>query len=639
VSAISHGAPIADRRILRFVAFAVAVVLGVGTLTARVVQLQVVQGGQFADLSARNSRVLQAVPSARGLITDRNGQVLVTNVPSFSVKIRPADLPLDEREAVVGRLAGLIGQDPADINTTLDADTGSRYDLVRVARDIPEDTARLIAESAADLPGVEVVVEPRREYPQGMLVSQLIGYTGPVNAEQIKDLKGKGYLPDDLIGKAGVEATYETMLRGSYGIEEVERDARGRKLQVLQTVKQAQAGDSLELSIDLRTQQNAQDALKWAMGIVGIQRGVFIAMNPQTGEILAMVSLPTYDDNLFSGGISNADYQKLLTDPGKPLINHAVNAHYPPGSTYKLVAGTGGLADKKITATTKVQTKGYLTLGGTRFYDWNKKGFGPCDIKCGFGHSSDTFFFQVGAMLGIDRLAYWANQFGFGEKTGIDLPGEVTGIVPSSQWKMDTFGQPVYPGEVYQASIGQGYDVVTPIQLINAYAALANGGTLYQPRIVRRILAPDGSVVQDFQPTVLKQMDVPASALKDMRLAARNVVNLRHTYNLVDMPLVVAGKTGTAEFGLRDSKGRLPYHSWFVGFLPKDPTPKANDPGGLKAVSRTDSELAILAFAYDSRTKGNAATEIAKKFLQLQYGIKHDYTRVDLLKRGNFYGN
>jgi membrane peptidoglycan carboxypeptidase len=204
---------------------------------------------------------------------------------------------------------------------------------------------------------------------------------------------------------------------------------------------------------------------------------------------------------------------------------------------------------------------------------------------------------------------------------------------------MDTFGQPVYPGEVYQASIGQGYDVVTPIQLINAYAALANGGTLYQPRIVRRILAPDGSVVQDFQPTVLKQMDVPASALKDMRLAARNVVNLRHTYNLVDMPLVVAGKTGTAEFGLRDSKGRLPYHSWFVGFLPKDPTPKANDPGGLKAVSRTDSELAILAFAYDSRTKGNAATEIAKKFLQLQYGIKHDYTRVDLLKRGNFYGN
>jgi penicillin-binding protein 2 len=639
VSVLAHDAPTADRRILRFVAFAVAVVLGVGTLTARVVQLQVLQGGQFADLSARNSRVLQAVPSARGLIYDRNGQVLVTNVPSFSVKVRPADLPLTEREAVVARLAGLVGGDPADINATLDANTGSRYDLVRVARDIPEDTARIIAESAADMPGVEVVVEPRREYPQGMLVSQLIGYTGPVSADQIKDLKGKGYLPDDLIGKAGVEATYEDVLRGTYGIEEVERDARGRKLQVLQTVKQAQAGESLELSIDLRTQQNAEDALKWAMKLVGIQRGVFIAMDPQTGEILAMVSLPTYDDNLFSGGISNADYQKLLEDPGKPLINHAVNAHYPPGSTYKLVTGTGGLGDKKITTTTKVQTKGYLTLGGTRFYDWNKKGFGPCDIKCGFGHSSDTFFFQVGAMLGIDRLAHWANEFGFGEKTGIDLPGEVTGIVPTDQWKMDTFGQPIYPGEVYQASIGQGYDVVTPIQLINAYAALANGGTLYQPRIVRRVLAADGSVVQDFEPTVLKKMDVSPSVLKDMRLAARNVVNLRHTYNLVDMPLVVAGKTGTAEFGLRDSQGRLPYHSWFVGFLPKDPTPKADDPGGLKAVARTDSQLAILAFAYDSRTKGNAATEIAKKFLQLQYGIKHDYTRVDLLKRGNFYGN
>lgn len=470
-------------------------------------------------------------------------------------------------------------------------------------------------------------------------MSQVLGYTGPVDAAQLASLAGRGYLPDDTIGKTGVEATYETQLRGTYGSQEVERDAQGQKLQVLQTVTPAVAGDSLQLSIDLRTQKNGEAALKWAMSKVGIKRAVFLAMNPQTGEVLAMVSLPTYDDNLFASGISTKDYQALLNDPGQPLINHAVNEHYPPGSTYKIVTGTGALADKKITASTKIRTRGYLTLGGTRFYDWNKAGFGACNIMCGFAHSSDTFFYQVGAMLGIERLAYWARQYGFGQPTGIDLPGEVPGIVPDNQWKMQALGQLIYPGEVYQAAIGQGYDMVTPIQMLNAYAALANGGTLYQPQVVREVIGPDGQVVQPFAPKVLRKLPVAGSVLAEMRRAARNMEVVRHTLNLVDMPIVMAGKTGTAEFGLRDSKGRLPYHSWFVGFLPKDPHKSANDPNGFAAVSRTDSDFAFLVFAYDTRTYGNAATEIVKKFLQLQYGIKKDYTMIDLLKRVNFYGN
>ena len=362
---------------------------------------------------------------------------------------------------------------------------------------------------------------------------------------------------------------------------------------------------------------------------IGLKRGVVIVMNPQTGEILALVSLPTYDDNLFARGISNADYQKLLDDPDKPLLNHATQARYPPGSTYKLVTGTGGLADKKITATTQLLTKGYLTIGTTKFYDWNRRGFGPCDIYCGFGHSSDTFFFQVAGMLGIDRLAYWAEQFGFGQKTGIDLPGEVSGIVPTNQWKQDALGAPIFPGETYQAGIGQGYDVVTPIQLINAYAALANGGTVYQPQIVHEIVGPDGQVVRPFKPIVLHKIDVPGSVLKTMRNAARNVVVVRHTYNLVDLPIKVAGKSGTAEFGVRDAEGRLPFHSWFVGFVPKDPVNGSFD--------NHDSQLMVLAFAYDSRTKGNAATEIVKYYLQMHFGIKKDYRLTDLLERSNFY--
>jgi penicillin-binding protein 2 len=526
--------------------------------------------------------------------------------------------------------------DPADITAAIDAQR-STFDPVRIARDVPRATADVILESGPDLPGVEVVVEARRLYVEGPLLSQVIGYTGPLGPGEL-DLTSKAdYLPDDLVGKAGVESVYEKALRGAYGTESVQRTASGRTTQVLRAVRPAEAGQSLRLTIDTKEQKLAQQALEWGMTAAGLKRGVVIVMNPQTGEILALVSLPTYDDNAFATGISNADYQNLLKDSNKPLINHAVAAHYPPGSTYKLVTGSGGLADGKITPTTRLMTHPYLTLGTTRFYDWNRRGFGACNIRCGFAHSSDTFFFQVAGKLGIDRLAYWAHQFGFGLKTGIDLPAEASGIVPSNQWKLDEMGLPIFPGEVYQAGIGQGYDVVTPIQLINAYAALANGGKLYQPQVVREVVGPDGTVVRPFQPQLIRRLPVPQDVLTEMRLAARNVVLVRHTYNLVDLPVIVAGKSGTAEFGIKDKKGRLPFHSWFVGFVPSNPTPVPGDPQGLKAVARADSSLVVLAFAYDSRTKGNVATEIVKYYIQLHFGIKKDYRIPDLLRRGNFY--
>ena len=617
------------RSLSRFLVFGLVVLIGVSGLTARLLYLQIVDGGRFATLSTRNRTVLEAIQSPRGVIYDRKGRSLVTNVPTFAVKIRPADLPLERRPEVVERLSVLLGIDKATINGIIDGNPGSTFDLVRIAGDVDQNTARLIAEAGFQLPGVEVAVEARRQYVDGPLMSQILGYTGSISSSQLKRLKDLGYLPDDLLGQVGLEAQYETELRGTYGSQSVERDASGRRTQVLQTITQARPGDSLTLTIDTDMQRYAEKALKWAIDAVGLKRGVVIAMNPQTGEVLAMVSLPTYDNNLFARGISNADFGRLLNDPDKPLLNNATQAHYPPGSTYKLVTGTGGLADHKITATTQIETKAYLTLGATRFYDWNRQGFGPCDIYCGFGQSSDTYFFQVAGKLGIDRLGHWANQFGFGKPTGIDLPGEVSGIVPTNQWKQDVLGARIYPGEVYQAGIGQGYDVVTPIQLINAYAALANGGTLYKPQLVHDIVGSDGTVVRPFQPKVLSRMDVPASVLKTMRNAARSTVTLRHTYNLVDLPIKVAGKSGTAEFGLKDKQGRLPFHSWFVGFVPKDAKSGSFD--------GTDSPLVVLAFAYDSRTLGNVATEIVKYFLQMQYGIKKDYRLTDLLVRSNFY--
>ena len=625
------------RPLIRFIAFALAVVIGLTALTARLFYLQIAHGGQYTTLANGNRTVLQAIPSARGLIYDRNGVPLVRNVPSYAVKIRPADLPESKRKDVVGQLAALLGIETATINIAVDSNPGSRFDQVRIAADVPADIASFIAESRLDLPGVEVVVESRRQYETGDLLAQVLGYTGAIDAERLADLRADGYLPDDLLGLTGVEATYEAQLRGLYGLETVERDAQGRRLQVLETLREAQPGESLQLTIDVHEQELAETALRWGIAEAGLNRGVVIVMNPQNGEILAMVTLPTYDNNAFAEGISNDAFQALVNDPSQPLLNHAVNEHFPPGSTYKLVAGTGALADRLITARQRLQTASFLSIGDTRFYDWNRRGFGRCDLYCGFGHSSDTYFFQLSGMLGIDRLAYWADEYGFGKPTGVDLPGEASGIVPSNEWKLETLGSEIYPGEVWQAGIGQGYDVVTPLQLINAYAALANGGTLYRPHVVGDILGPDGSVVDTVGPEVLGTVDAPATVLETMRRAARNVVVIRHTYNLVDMPIVISAKTGTAEFGTRDAQGRLPFHSWFVAFVPKDPNVTASDPSGFRAAARTDSELIVLAFAYDSNTQGNAATEIVKYYLQMHFGLSQDYRRPELLERGNFY--
>jgi penicillin-binding protein 2 len=626
----------ASRPQTRFLAFGIAVVVAVVGLGGRLFYLEIANGAALPPPAPLFSAAVQAMPSSRGLIYDRAGRALVANVPVYVVKIRPADLPLPRRPEVVTRLAALIGTPEADINAALDASTGSRFDLVRIAGPVPRATADLILESGPDLPGVEIVVEARREYPTGPLLSQVVGYTAPITAQQLERSAAVSYLPDDSIGVAGVEATYESQLRGEYGVQRIERDQAGRKVQVLATT-QPTAGASLRLTIDSHEQQIAQQALQWGMRAAGLKRGVVIVMNPQTGELLALVTLPTYDDNAFAAGISGAEFRGLVSDPNKPLTNHAIQGQYAPGSTYKLVAGTGALADRKITASTRLTTRAYLTLGRSKFYDWNRRGFGACDIRCGFGHSSDTFFFQLAGMLGIDRLGYWANQFGFGQPTGIDLPGEVAGIVPTNHWKLESRGLPIYPGEVYQAGIGQGYDAVTPIQLITAYAALANGGKVMQPQVVREVVAADGTVIRPFEPHVVQGVGAPQGVLREMREAARNVVLVRHTYNLVDLPIIVAGKSGTAEFGIRDRKGRLPFHSWFVGFVPANPRIQPGDPHGLKAVARTDSNLIVLAYAYDSRTKGNTATEIAKYFLQLHFGIKKDYRIPNLLDRGNFY--
>jgi len=661
MSAKTEGRPAEPRNIYRFGAFVLAVVVGVTSLSARMFYLQVVQGQQAGQGANAALTATQSVPSTRGLIYDASGAPLVKNVVTYSVTVTPIDLQLSEKPLVAERLGSLLNASPVDIETRIDSATGSLYEPVKIADNVPVDVARFIEENGDSLPGVKVVVIQHRQYVTGPLFSELIGYTGQITQAQYDNLKSQGYSTSDVVGQNGLEASYEQLLRGTYGDEKVALDDSGKAIPGLVTSQnQPVPGDSLTLTIDTHEQQIAQKALQWGLNGSGVPiatRGVIIVENPQNGNILAMVSLPSYDDQKFADGISETDFQKLLADPSQPLLNKAIADQYAPGSTFKLVTGTAGLQDGPqcsfagdkvrdsfdycsgtFNASTTLLSQPYIQIGAFKFWEWDKQGWGPLNITQGVAYSSDTFFYQLAQMVGLDRLTFWATQYGFGAPTGIDLPFEASGIVPTNDWKLKNTGKPMYTGEILQAGIGQGYDASTPLQLLNAYCALANGGNLWQPHVVQSTTDFAGKITQ-IPPKLLNKLPASQETLQEMRLATRAVVTTRHTYNLVDLPIKVAGKTGTAEFGVNDKYGRLPYHEWFVGYVPGDPY--NGD------FSKPDSQLAVMAFIYGADTWGNVATEVVKYYLMMHFGLKGDpfnirtpgYIQTWTQKVTNFYGS
>src|SRR5450759_505735 len=607
------------KNLYRFASFSLVIAVAVAALGARMFYMQLVQGPQPDRTAAGPATVSQPIPSGRGLIFDASGTPLVKNVASWSISIVPNDLPLSQKSDVIDRLANLLNLDPVAIVTRIDTATGSLFQPVKVADNISVDVARVIQENPGSLPGVEVQLETNRQYTEGQLFGQLVGYTGRLTAEQYAQLKNQGYLAEDSIGQAGLEESYEQQLRGQYGESTVTVDGAGRPLPGAVSSNTPEVpGESIQLSIDKHEQQIAMQALQFGLTNAHVTQGVLIAENPQNGQILAMVSLPTYNDQVFANGISQADYQKLISDPGQPLVNKAISEQYAPGSTFKLVTGTAGLESGKITATSTIETRPYVQIGAYKFWDWNRQGWGPLTIIQGLAHSSDTFFYQLAQMVGLNTLTDWSHQYGFGAPTGIDLPNEARGIVPTNQWALSTMGRALYPGEVLQAGIGQGFDTSSPLQLLNAYCALANGGTLYEPHVVSTIKDAHGNVVQQIQPKVIRKLPASQQTLLTMRLATRAVVTSQHTYNLVDLPVKVAGKTGTSEFGIANKYGVMPYHEWFVAYTQGDPYSAD--------FSKTDSQLAVVAFVYGADSYGDVATEIAKYYLMLHYGLKGDPT-------------
>jgi penicillin-binding protein 2 len=371
------------------------------------------------------------------------------------------------------------------------------------------------------------------------------------------------------------------------------------------------------LTIDGEIQRDATRALTWGMNAANVSQGVTIVMNPQTGEILAMVSLPAYDNNKFASGISVDDFNVYLADPDRPLRNHAISDIYPPGSTYKLVTGIAAMEEGVTTPGRQWPTYGCYQIPGAPdgecLFDWNRQGFGPLAMVDAFAKSSDTFFYQMAIHTGVDPLSAWAHDLGFGELSGIQLPSEEEGIIASTEWARAQGRAGVFTGELAQAGIGQNVIAVTPLQLLNAYAAVANGGHLMRPMIVRGETDADGELIREYEPEVIRELSASQTSLQTMRIGAREVITSGHAYNIRDLELpgALSGKTGTAEFGELTEEGTLPFHSWFVAYLPS-------------SAGATDAGLAVVSFNYSAVVPGNVSAEVVKYFLQLHYDLDQD---------------
>jgi penicillin-binding protein 2 len=584
----------------RFIAMGIAIVLVFTGLTVRLWDLQVVSGGHYRDLAEQNRVLRLPVEAERGTIVDRNGKVLARNLPGFAVTVIPVDVPRAEQPLLAQRLGALVARDPKDVSTAIDVQRARNpYEPVKISlRPVARDIALLLSERGEMFPGVRVEAESIRSYADAVLYSPLLGYVGPVTEEEFASLRDKGYLQQDLIGRTGLELEYENYLRGGYGWREIERDAAQREIKQL-AYSPPTTGNSLVLTIDDRLQKLIEGELKKGVDQDLFTQAVGIAMNPQNGEILAMYSNPGYDNNWFIDGITPQQMAQLNGDDRHPLVNKAIGDIYPPGSTFKMVTGLSALSEGVANRNTIVNvTSNVLTVDGYKFYDW--RAHGTLDFVNGFAHSSDIYFYTLGggnpntgrAGVGPEAIYKYGSDLGFGARTGIDLPGEATGIMPSPEWKLQTFDEPWTIGNTYHESIGQGFVAVTPLQLLNAYSIVANGGTFYQPHLLKEVVDPQGKVVFTQQPNVVRKVGITQDNLTLLREAARRVVTIGHAY-MPNAKLPIAGKTGTAEFGSsagKDSAGRnkLGFHNWFVSFLPKadntDPT----------------ADIAMVIFTFDS---------------------------------------
>ncbi len=540
-------------------------------LLGRLWFIQIVSGHKFEKRAKENRLRLIPLKAPRGLIFARDKKLLVNNRPVYTVSIIPQGV--QELPTVVKKLSRVLGLSEQEILAKIARQKKRRFQPVKLLPDVDLKIISLLAERKRDFPGVIIETEYQRNYLYNKLAAHVLGYVGEISETLLDTPEYRNFYQGDLLGQQGLEKTYDNYLQGLPGGAQVEVDAYGRERRTLYTRKPV-PGYNLNLTLDLSLQQAAEEALGELIGAV-------IALNPNNGEILALVSHPAFDPNLFAGRISSGDWQALNDNPWRPLVNRAISNHYPPGSTFKVITATAGLEEKIISPADIFSCNGSFRLGRLVFKCWKERGHGSINLEEAIIHSCNVFFYNLGYRLGREKLIKYAYLYHFGERTNIDLTNEVSGLIPTPQWKRAVLNQSWYPGDSVQFAIGQGEVLVTPIQLANAYAALANGGTLYKPMIVKEVKTVSGQRIRLFQPKILGKIELGPKTLETIRLAMWKGVNRfgtgRRTYL---KGRDICGKTGTAqvadveynEKNKEETAFKLRPHSWFVSFAPyKDP--------------------------------------------------------------------
>ncbi len=541
-------------------------------LLARLVFLQVVEGEKYRRLSENNCVRLKSIKASRGLIYDSKGELLVDNRPSFDLKIVLKDAkPLKK---TIKKLSSLINIPYDDLMSKIsDKKNVSKFKPHLLKNNISRNMLALIESHSFDLPGIMISVEPRRNYIFNNSCAHLLGYLGEINENELKSGRYPGVRGGDSIGRYGAEKTYEKILHGTRGGQQIEVDATGRLVRVLKTVAPV-PGRNVFLTLDHKLQEKAEAMLYGKAGAI-------VALDPNNGDVLVMASSPSFDPNDFIDGISPVKWNILRNDPGRPMMNKAIQGEYPPASTFKIVTAIAGLEEGVINKTTTQFCPGYYKFGNRVYRCWKKWGHGTLNVTGALEQSCDVFFYHTGEQLGVDTLAQYARGCGLGRLTGIKLDHERAGLVPTSSWKKKRFGVPWQGGETLSVAIGQGFDLVTPLQMAVFIAAVGNGGTLFRPKILKYIETADGRIAMKQEPEITGGIPAGPETLKIVRQGILNVVQgKRGTARRIRIPgIEMAGKTGTAQvFNLtkkdRKKGKKLNYllrdHAWFVCYAPAE---------------------------------------------------------------------
>ncbi len=541
------------------------------------------------------------------MILDRKGELLVDNRPSYDLYIIPEDI--QDKKQLISSLHLLMDIDQEEISSKLKGAAG-RYPFkpILIRKNISREKLAVVETNLFNLPGVLIEVKPQRNYIYGKLASHLIGYLGEISERQIKSGKYSDNSPGDLIGKYGVEGSWQNYLNGLKGGMQVEVDAAGRKLRVI-SKKASVPGMNISLTIDKDLQLAAEKMLE-------NKKGAIVALNPNDGEILAMASNPAFDPNLFIGGINKEEWEGLVSSEDFPLQNRAISGQYPPGSVFKIVVALAGLEEGVINPEEEVLCTGNYTLGNYTYHCWKKGGHGNVDFHRALRESCDIYFYKLGKRLGIDKIAYYAKMLGLGTKTRFNLDHEKAGLIPTSNWKLKRWGVPWQPGETVSTSIGQSFVLVTPLQMARMISVIFNGGRIYQPKIVQWVGNDIGKAYQ-FTPTLLAQINARQENLELIKKALVAVVNEPHgTGSRARLKgITVAGKTGTAQVITLEaeknigSDGEIPDqfrdHAWFVAIAPAE-----------------NPSLALAVLVENGGHGGSAAAPIARELIKKYMGIK-----------------